>query len=315
MTTRFPIVEESGVPPLTLIELPDQEALITARMLRFKELWALRDPPFGAQYDVENTEFDPIKINQECIVSFEMNVMTRINQFGRATTLAYAWGDNLDAIASRYPGGVPRLAEETYDPATASPPEITAKDNRYRRRIYLSANALAASGTEESYVFWALTADGNLRDASAVVHRARPEAYPIVTVTCLSDGPDPAPSTARLLAIRVFLHRPEVKPLTDVIAVAAPDIVRTTYDVGLYLTQPADADFVRAQVEGNLAATVMGHYFLGSDHTRFMIAGACAIAGVQNVNIISPAQDIEVDARTAVLVESVRVFIYPVRRE
>ena len=73
--------------------------------------------------------------------------------------MAFGSGSDLDAIASRYPGGVPRLADEPY---------TIAGDDRYRRRIWLSPNVLSPHGTAEAYIFWALTADAALRDASAV---------------------------------------------------------------------------------------------------------------------------------------------------
>jgi hypothetical protein len=147
---RFPDITLAAFKPITLVEIPDEEVIIAGRMAKVKERWAVYDPPMAAQYDVEGLEFDPIKITMEAGAAYEMNALTRINQMGRATTLAFAWGDNLDAIASRYPGGVPRLPEETYS-AGADPGEKEAKDNRYRRRIWLAPNALAASGPTACY--------------------------------------------------------------------------------------------------------------------------------------------------------------------
>ena len=83
-----------------------------------------------------------------------MLLRDRVNQAARSITLAYAIGTDLDAIASRYPGGVPRLPSES--------------DDRYRRRIWLSPNTLSPHGTAEAYEFWALTALPALRDVTAI---------------------------------------------------------------------------------------------------------------------------------------------------
>jgi phage-related baseplate assembly protein len=251
-------------------------------------------------------EFDPIKVTMEAGASFEMNALTRVNQMGRSVTLAFAWGANLDAIASRYPGGVPRLPEETYAD-DADPAERDLKDNRYRRRIWLAPNALAASGTAESYVYWAMTVDGDLKDASAIVRRAQLREDPVVFVTCLSNGADPRPSEARLKEILLFLRRPEIKPLTDVVAVAAPIIKHLTYSVGLYLWPDADQTVVEALVRENLNAVVVDQYWLGEDHTHLAISHACKVPGVQNIRIDQPPTSVAADDRTAILVDGITI--------
>src|SRR5215475_5334491 len=151
--SRFPVVAINQLSRMQVLETIDTDAIIGARMAKLVELWREADPPAGAVYDVGMLEFDPLKINQECATYFELMLRDRVNQAARAVTLAFAVGSDLDAIASRYPGGLPRLPNET--------------DDRYRRRIQLSPNALTPHGTGEAYEFWALTADGSLRDASA----------------------------------------------------------------------------------------------------------------------------------------------------
>jgi phage-related baseplate assembly protein len=303
---RFPDITLAAFKPITLVEIPDEEVIIAGRMAKVKERWAVYDPPMAAQYDVEGLEFDPIKITMEAGAAYEMNALTRINQMGRATTLAFAWGDNLDAIASRYPGGVPRLPEETYS-AGADPGEKEAKDNRYRRRIWLAPNALAASGTAEAYAFWALTTDGDLKDASAVVRRLDLDHEPVVLVTCLASGADPRPSQARLLAIRQYLHRDEIKPLTDVVTVQAPVVVPAAYDIGVYAYAGTTAATVVDAVLTSLNKLVVDQYWLGQDHTFLQINAACALPGVHSIRIRGPLTELEVDDTTAVQVTAVTV--------
>ena len=156
---RLGVLDPKSLPHFDVLEALNAETILEGRMDRFVELWKEHDPPAGAVYDVEGLEFDPIKITQETSTYFELLLRDRVNQAARSVTLAFAVGGDLDAIASRYPGGVPRLRDEQGNP--------DEDDERYRRRIWLSPATLSPHGTEEAYVFWALSADRTLHDASA----------------------------------------------------------------------------------------------------------------------------------------------------
>ena len=109
---RLGVLDPKSLPRFEVLEALDVETILDARMGRFVELWKEHDPPAGAVYDVEGLEFDPIKITQETSTYFELLQRDRVNQAARSVTLAFAVGGDLDAIASRYPGGVPRLRDE-----------------------------------------------------------------------------------------------------------------------------------------------------------------------------------------------------------
>src|ERR1700733_9805907 len=112
---RLGVIELSQLPVFQVLETISSDDIITQRMAQLVLIWQHNDPPNFAQYDVGALEFDPIKINQECSAYFETLLRDRVNQACRAVTAAYAVGGNLDAIASRYPGGMPRLPDETDD--------------------------------------------------------------------------------------------------------------------------------------------------------------------------------------------------------
>ncbi len=101
---------------MQVLETISTEVVLAARMADLKTRWSTSDPPAAANYDVENLEFDPLKINQEVATYFELMLRDRVNQAARAVTLAFAVGTDLDAIGSRYPGGMPRIAGETDTP-------------------------------------------------------------------------------------------------------------------------------------------------------------------------------------------------------
>jgi phage-related baseplate assembly protein len=177
---RYPVIDPARLGRMLVLEDIDTDAIIQTRMARLKEIWATHDPPAAAQYDLEGLEFDPILINQECCTYFELLLRDRVNQAARSLTLANAVGTDLDAIASRYPGGVPRLDGES--------------DTRYRQRVWLSPNPLSPHGTAEAYQFWALSALPTVRDVTTIKIRPRLDDNPIILITCMMDGANPLPS-------------------------------------------------------------------------------------------------------------------------
>jgi phage-related baseplate assembly protein len=309
-TPRFPVVDPSQFPVLTVVELPDEDAVLSARMAEFKARWVAHDPPMAAQYDVDVLEFDPVVINQETNTAFEIALVSRLNAYARATTLAFAWGDNLDAIASRYPGGVARLATEKYTD-DSSPLEKTVKDNAYRRRIWLAPNTLAASGTAESYEFWTRTVDGDLRDVTVINPR---EGRPVagiepgtIIITMMANGTDPAPSRERILAVRTFLMRPEIKPLTDVIVTVAPRVKSIDYRLRWWKFPNANKVTAAQGLAERIAAHVEASRYLGVDHSHLDISAAAKGYGISGLDIVSPAADVFVDPTELARVSSVRL--------
>jgi len=304
--SRFSIIDPNQLPAMVVIVPTDSEATLVERMTALKTRWTEYDPPMGAQYDVEGLEFDPIKINQEVNTDLHVKLEDRVNQAARALTLVHAIGGDLDAIASRYPGGVPRATSETYDVLTTPLIEQRRMDNRYRRRIWLAANAFSTAGAEEAYVFHALTAVPTLKDASAVlVHLSRYDQE--VVVTLMADRPDPKPTTAEIEAARSHLHKPTVKPLTAVVRVAGVVVINTKYVIDITLLPAIDETSIMAQIRAAVDAHIEAQRVLGGDHTLAAIYDAAFVPGVHNVRIREPVADILVNARQAVRVTEVEL--------
>lgn len=310
--TRYTPVDPTWFPEITLVDIPDEDTILSARLAKFKERWIAHDPPMGAAYDVDMLEFDPVVINQEVNTNFEIVALSRMNAFGRATTLAYAWGQNLDAIASRYPGGVPRLPSETYDTATASPLDILRKDNAYRRRIWLAPNTLAAAGTSESYEYWTRTIDGDLADCTVINPREYPGRYygyepGTILITMMANGDDPVPSQDRIVAVRSFLEREEIKPRTDIIQVSGPKLISTSYHLRVWAFINAPRATVMELTQARVAAFISDQGFLGRDHSRAAIDAAVLAGGVSDLEIVSPTQSLRARPDELIQVSSVIV--------
>jgi phage-related baseplate assembly protein len=279
--SRFNVLRPEQLGRMALLESISTEQNITDRMARFKQLWLHYDPPNGAQYDIGQLEFDPIKIQAENAAFFELMLRDRVNQACRGITLAFGSGTDLDAIASRYPGGVPRFDQES--------------DARYRRRVWLSVNPLSPHGTAEAYEFWGLTAMPTLRDVRTKKVRPSLAENPVIVVACLMDANDPAPLRADLLQVRAYIQAEHRQGMTDEFRVIAPILTETPYEVQYTLYPGVNQDTAAADITTSLEALVEEQRWLGFDHTHAAIYKAAKISGVHNVKIIQPATDLFAD--------------------
>ena len=320
LPSRFDVIQPENLAPMEILETVDTEAIILARKAKLKELWTLNDPPLGAQFDTKSLEFEPLIVQIEAETFFELLLRDRVNQAARAVTLAEGTGTDLDAIASRYPGGVPRMAGETY---------TLAGDDRYRRRIWLAPNVLTPHGVPESYIFWALSSDASFRDASALTVQGTGRviipimlddgsgATPVIipppqtahnTWTILYTG-DPTPTAAQRLAAFAYITDPKKarKGLTDMIEIMSPNITHTSYRMGVRLFPGHDKAEVIPAVCRALAALVERNRWLGSDHTQLDIRAAIAQQGVYNASITEPLGDLVVGFDGLVKVDKIEV--------
>jgi phage-related baseplate assembly protein len=304
--TRFSVIRPELLPPMAVLETISTEQLITDRMIKLVELWAANDPPNAAQYDVGGLEFDPIRINQELNAYFELLVRDRVNQAARAVTLAFSVGNDLDAIGSRYPYGMPRNNGED--------------DDSYRRRIWLSPSILSLNGpgqaTFESYVFWAMSApmfagDVPLKHATALTVPGTGMVYiPIMSsaidnptmqwtqssdgnVWMLQPGSRPVPTSTQVSAVYEFITAPDTarKGLTDVINVVPPKVSPVTIDVRLWLFPGVDKATLMSTIAQAVGNMITALRWLGADLTILALQGALAQAGVYNTKIIAPIAD------------------------
>ena len=131
------------------------------------------------------------------------------------------WPSRSAAISTRSPPAIPAA----FRASERGPDE---DDERYRRRIWLSPATLSPHGTEEAYVFWALSADRTLHDASATTV----EGTGRVKIAIMRSAADPLPTQTQLLAVRAFVHAHSRKALTDIVSVVGPAVRRDPLRAG-----------------------------------------------------------------------------------
>ena len=116
-------------------------------------------------------------------------------------------------------------------------------DEHFRDRIQIAPGKLSTAGPEESYMYWAKTADADIMDVS-VFSPAPTE----VLITVLMNG-GALPSQAVLDKVLETCNGRERRPLTDKVMTQAPKVVHYAIDITYYVTAGSEGEVLRA-VEG-----------------------------------------------------------------
>lgn len=278
--TVYSAIDLSQLPAPSVIEALDFEAILAAMLADLRE----RHPAFTAV-----VESDPAYKILEVAAYRELLIRQRVNDAARGVMLAYAVGADLDHIGANY--DVARLLIDAGD-ATAVPPvpPTYESDEEFRRRIQLSPEGYTTAGSEGSYVFHALGAAGDVKDAQAVSPLPG-----VVTVYVLSRTGDGAAPLALVAAVDAALNKETVRPMTDNVTVQSAAIVDYAVTAELVMYPGPDSEVVRANALAAIQAYVDGVHKIGYDVTLSGIYAALHQSGVQRVNLSSPAANIVID--------------------
>jgi len=182
--------------------------------------------------------------------------------------------------------GVERFVLDPGDPENQVPPTLESDDD-LRRRMVLAPEGFSVAGPEGAYIFHALSADGDVLDASAV----SPSPGEVV-VTVLSRTGDGTPSADVLVAVENKLTDRSIRPLTDAVTVQGADIEPFAINATLTFLSGPDRSLVLAEAQARLNSHLAATLRLGRDVTRAGIIAALHPEGVQNIALASPAADI-----------------------
>jgi phage-related baseplate assembly protein len=264
-----------------VIKTPDFEALFSEMKAQAIQ-WHPELAPF-----LELESEPATKILRVCAYMRHLDRL-EFNDGARANMLALAGGADLDQLAAFW--GVERLivqkANEAVSPAI---PEIKERDEDLRTRVQLSLEGHTTAGSRGAYMFWALSADGKVKDASVT----SPEPGQVRVVVLSKDG-DGAPSAELLTAVETALNAEDVRPLTDLVTVAPVTVIPFQVDATLTLYPGPGAAEVEAAALKVLDAYLDARHRIGHDITVSGIHAALHQPGVQNVTLTHPAADIVV---------------------
>ncbi|MBH3356487.1 baseplate J/gp47 family protein, partial [Pseudomonas stutzeri] len=223
----------------------------------------------------------------------ELQLRARINDAARAVMLPYSTGTDLDNLGALF--GVERLLLSPAVP-TAIPPiaAVYESDSDFRYRIQLSLEGLSTAGPEGAYIFHALSADGQVLDASAISPTPGQ-----VLITVLSRAGTGVPSAALLATVLAKLSDESVRPLTDYVQVQAATIAQYQVTATLYFYAGPDREVVMANARAALEAYTNGQHRLGLDVTLSGIYAALHQPGVQRVDLASPTANLVINRQSA----------------
>lgn len=286
MAGGFTAVDLSQLEAPDVVEKLDFETILAAMQA---DLIA-RDPDLE---DVLALESEPASKLLEVAAYRELLLRQRVNESSKAVMLAYALGSDLDNLGALF--NVERLMTDAGDPDASPPtPPTYESDIEFRRRIQLSLEGFSTAGPEGAYVFHALSADGQVLDASATSPSPGD-----VTVTVLSRSGDGTADQELLDAVNEVLSAEDVRPLTDNVTVQSATIQNYTVDATLYFYAGPDREVVMDYAQAAIEDYVDGQHRLGLDITLSGIYAALHQPGVQRVELTSPAAGIVVDRQTA----------------
>lgn len=282
--SQFTAINLAQVAPPDVIEPLDFEQILSEMLTELAE----RAPELDAQ--VESEPF--VKLLEVCAYR-ELQLRARINDAARAVMLPYSTGTNLDNLGALF--GVERLLVSPAVP-TAIPPiaAVYESDSDYRYRIQLSLEGLSTAGPEGAYIFHALSADGQVLDASAISPTPGQ-----VLITVLSREGSGVPGAELLSTVLAKLSDESVRPLTDYVQVQAATVVQYQVTATLYFYAGPDREVIMANARVALAAYTEGQHRLGLDVTLSGIYAALHQPGVQRVELASPSANLVINRQSA----------------
>ena len=284
MAGAFTTVDLSQLAPPNVVEALDFETIFAAMLADLQA----RDPTFTAM-----VESDPAYKILQVAAYRELLLRQRVNDAARAVMLAYAGGTDLEHLGALF--GVKRRVIDPGNAEAIPPiPPTFESDTDLRRRIQLSLEGFSTAGPEGAYTFHALGADGDVLDASATS-----PAPGEVVVSILSRTGDGEASPALIETVETVLSAEDVRPLTDFVTVRSATIVPYTVEATLYFYAGPDRAVVMQSAQEAIEAYVAKQHRIGLDVTLSGIYAALHQPGVQRVDLVSPAENLVIDAQSA----------------
>ena len=280
MAGAFTVIDLSRLPAPNVVEALDFEAIFQAMLADLRA----RDTTFTAL-----VESDPAFKILQVAAYRELLIRQRVNDAAKSVMLAFATGADLDQIGANY--GVERLLITPADDTTIPPtPAVYETDEDFRARIQLSPEAYTTAGSEGSYVYHGLAADGEVKDVQAV----SPDPGD-VTVYVLSRTGNGTASPELLATVTAALNAEKVRPMTDRVTVLSASVSTYTIEAELLMYPGPDPEVVRQTAVDAVTAYAAAQHRIGYDVTRSGIFAALHQPGVQNVILTTPSADLVMD--------------------
>ena len=300
-----PSVDLSALPAPVLVGQPDFAARLAGKLATLLAQY----PAFSAL-----VESDPAMKLLEADSYDELVLAQAFNDAARGMLLAYAAGAGLDQLGALFD-----VARLTLSPAAGNGPAVMESDDAFRRRIQLAPHAFSVAGPEQAYRFHALSAHGDVADATAVSpepddikalvlqvladNAADPALVAAMTdaldqadwpgdvaVTVLAASGDGTPSADVMAAVDAVLQG-SVRPLTDHVTVRPVETVDFEVEAKLYVFAGPDQTLILQTAQEQLSKHLSNLRKIGRDVSRSGLIAALHVGNVQRVDLIKPSVD------------------------
>lgn len=310
------VIDLSSLPAPDVVQEINYETILSEMIADLQS----RDPNFQ-----EILESDPAMKLLQIAAYRESILRQRVNEAARSVMLAYARGSDLDHLAAFFK--VERLVIDAGDPNANPPIPITYEsDEDFLRRIQLALDSYSIAGPEGAYVYHALSASANVKNAAAespsfsmanidqsVMDQLPPNSIVLqvdndagltnpmpgdVAITVMSRDADGTADPAMIDAVEAALDG-EVRPLTDHPRVRGATIVTYSIDATLYFYTGPGSDEAMAAAQSAIQEFVEEQHNIGRDITLSGIYAALHQPGVQRVDLHAPTSNLVVNSRSA----------------
>jgi phage-related baseplate assembly protein len=279
----FQRIDLSQLPAPIVVEQKAYEQIL----LELKTDLISRDPQLEAVLSLKS---EPLVKLLQVYAYRELLTRQRENLKAVSLMLAFAKGSDLDQIGANY--GVPRLLIDSGNPSAIPPiAPMYENDNDFKRRIQLSFEAFTTAGSEASYIFHGLSADGQVADITALSPSAG-----VVEIYVLARTGDGLADSALLTKVENALNAKTIRPLTDNVQVFSVDVVNFVVVAELILFNGPDESLVLTNAQTELDNYLLSSRSNGIDITISGLHHALHQSGVQKVNLISPSADVVVQS-------------------
>lgn len=305
------VIDLSQLPAPDIVEELDFETILKKWVAKFTEL----APELAASL----LESDPAMRNMQTGSYRDLLLRQRINEACKAVMLAYATGTTLEHVAATR--GVKKLMLDAGDPDALPPIEPTYEDDEsLRRRAQMAPEGYSTAGPDGAYIFHALNAHGDVRDASvdaprfdladvseSVMALLPPKAIVLiptydaglekpkpgdVVVHILSHKNDGIPSKEVLDAVDENLNDEEIVPLTDNPKSRAAKVHEYEIIADIIFFPGPSSKTALDAVEASAKAYTEEMYKLEYDIMLPVLSASMVKPGVQNVILHSPPENI-----------------------
>lgn len=189
---------------------------------------------------------------------------------------------------------IPYVASVSNVEATGGGADIES-DSDLAERVYLAPSAYSTAGPEDSYKYHAREYNAAIGD---VVASSNHEAGEVNIVFLMADGS--APDVTTISGLQTYLSDDTIRPMTDVVTVAAPAAVNYVIDLTYYINRSdsAQAVSIQAAVEQAVSDYTKWQRRIGRDINPSKLVSLIMDAGAKRVDVVSP--EYTVVAATAV---------------